>query len=52
MFRYDDGNGNYDVVTAADLERWQDEEYQRRRQQDKESLSEEEFNEKYNRCPY
>lgn len=49
---YDDGNDNYDVETPADREHWRQEEYRRRRQEDKEYMSDEEFNDKYNRPPY
>ena len=49
---YDDSNGNYDVETSADREHWRQEEYRRHRQEDKESMSDDEYNEKYNRSPY
>jgi hypothetical protein len=49
---YDDGHDTYDVETPADREHWRQEEYRRRRQEDKEYMSDEEFNDKYDRCPY
>lgn len=49
---YDDGNGNFDVETPADREHWQQEKYLRRKEEDRESMDRQEFEDKYNRSPY
>lgn len=48
----DDGNGVYDCVTQSDLDRWKNEAYENQRSRDKEKLSPEEFDKKYNSLPY
>ncbi len=52
LFDIDDGNGTYDCVTQADLDRWKDEAYENQRVLDKEKLSPEEYDKKYNSIPY
>lgn len=54
FFDFDDGNGNYDVPTRADYERWQEEgrDYQEERRQRLEEASEEERESGAWDCPY
>ena len=54
MFTYDNGNGNYDVVTAADRERWEDEAWEKKIQIQRERAEErgEEFIDPRSEVPY
>ncbi len=54
IFDYDDGNGNYDVPSKSDYERWQEEkrDYQEERQQRWDDASEEERENGLWDCPY
>lgn len=52
MWDYDDGNGNYDVPTHADRERWEDEELRKQDRIRRENATEEELNDPYFDVPY